>query len=276
VLASIHPVWSLTEDKYRSLPPQPNVVTCIGHGRKGLDFVMKLASFDIEIAKVLPEGFSDWAQHPDLGISCAAVAYEDRDDVQTWSGVPRMDREACKRMAAELIRLKEAGYLIVTWNGCGFDFRILAQESGMHEEMAILAVEHVDLMLMVTFARGHYLGLQKALEGAGLAGKLKRVQLSDGRLIEDMEGSRAPILWGQGEQEAVLAYLEQDVRQQLALAKLVRDRGEIRWTSGSGKPQAVAFDKLLTVKECFTLPEPDTSWMRNPPSRAQFTAWMGE
>ncbi len=91
-----------------------------------------------------------------------------------------------------------------------------------------------------------------------------------------MEGSQAPILWQQGEQEAVLAYLEQDVRQQLALARQVRERGEIRWTSRSGNPQAVAFDKLLTVRECFKLPEPDTSWMRNPPSREQFTAWMVE
>ncbi|MGD8849351.1 MAG: ribonuclease H-like domain-containing protein [Anaerolineales bacterium] len=236
---------------------------------------MKLASFDIEIAAVLPEGIGDWSSHPDLGISCAAVAFEDRAEVKFWSGVPRLDPHAARLMAQELMEIHAEGYRIVTWNGCGFDFRVLAQESGMFKEMALVAMEHTDLMLMVTFARGHYLALQKALEGAGLAGKLKRVQLSDGRWIDDMEGSQAPILWGQGEQEAVLAYLEQDVRQQLALAENVRERGEIRWISGSGNPQAVAFDKLLTVKECFTLPEPDTSWMRNPPSRAQFTAWMG-
>jgi hypothetical protein len=144
----------------------------------------------------------------------------------------------------------------------------------MIKELAELAMEHIDLMLMVTFARGHYLALQKALEGAGMAGKLKRVQLSDGRWIEGMEGSLAPILWEQGEQEAVLAYLEQDVRQQLALAQWVRRTGEIRWTSGAGNPQAAEFGELLTVNECFALPEPDTSWMRDPPSREQFTAWM--
>lgn len=235
----------------------------------------RLASFDIEIAAVLPEGLSDWSAHPELGISCAAVAFDDREEVKFWSGVPRLDRHAAQQMARELIEIHEAGYRIVTWNGCGFDFRVLAQESGMLAELALLTMEHVDLMLMVTFARGHYLSLQAALEGAGLAGKMKRVQLSDGRWVEDMDGSQAPLLWEQGEQEAVLAYLEQDVRQQLALAERVQARGEIRWTSRRGKPQAVAFDKLLTVKECFTLPEPDTSWMRDPPSREQFTAWMG-
>ena len=234
----------------------------------------RLASFDIEIASILPEGLRDWAQHPDLGISCAAVAFEDREEVKIWSGYPRLDSAACRRMAEELVELHDSGYRFVTWNGCGFDFRIVAQESGLQKQMALLAMDHIDLMLMVTFARGHYLALQKALEGAGMAGKLKRVQLSDGRWIEDMEGSQAPVLWGQGEQEAVLAYLEQDVRQQLALAKLVLERGEIRWTSRTGNPQAVAFDQLLTVRECFSLPEPDTSWMRDPPARDQFTAWM--
>lgn len=235
---------------------------------------MKLASFDIEIAAVLPQGLTDWAEHPDLGISCAAVAFDDREEVRMWSGVPRLDRGACRRMAQELIELSDAGYRIATWNGCGFDFRLVAQESGMVMEMASLAMEHFDLMLMVTFARGHYLGLQKALEGAGMAGKLKRVQLSDGRWIEDMEGSQAPILWKQGEQEAVLAYLRQDVLQQLALAQWIQDHGEIRWMSSAGNPQSVSFERLLTVRECMALPEPDTSWMSDPPSRAQFTAWM--
>jgi hypothetical protein len=251
------------------------MVVCIDHAYEYEGIEMKLASFDIEIAAVLPEGISDWARHPDLGISCAAAAFEDREEVKFWSGVPRLDLHAAQLMARELVEIQASGYRIVTWNGCGFDFRVLAQESAMVDELAPLTMQHVDLMLMVTFARGHYLGLQAALEGAGLTGKLKRVQLSDGAWVEDMEGSQAPILWEQGEQEAVLAYLEQDVRQQLALAERVRERGEIRWTSRRGKPQAVAFDKLLTVKECFSLPEPDTSWMSDPPSREQFVAWMG-
>ncbi len=144
----------------------------------------------------------------------------------------------------------------------------------MLPEMARLAMDHIDLMLMVTFTRGHYLGLQAALQGAGMAGKLKQVQLSDGQWIENMDGSQAPVLWQQGEQEAVLSYLEQDVRQQLALAQFVLENRELRWTSRRGKPQRVPFEKLLTVRECIALPEPDTSWMSDPPSREQFTAWM--
>lgn len=234
----------------------------------------RLASFDIEIAAVIGADVEDWAQQPDLGISCAAVAFSDRDDVKIWQGIPRLNQAEAREIVADLSELVRQGYTLVTWNGCGFDFRVLADESGEHEQAAQLALRHVDMMLMVTFAKGWYLGLQKALEGAGLPGKLKTVELSDGRLLTDMDGSKAPLLWAQGEHQAVLKYLEQDVRQQLALAQHVLKRGRVSWRSNRGNQQSVHFGGLLTVAECFDLPEPDTSWMTDPPSRDQFVAWM--
>jgi hypothetical protein len=42
-----------------------------------------------------------------------------------------------------------ARYTIVTWNGTGFDFDILAEESGMLAECKGLAVNHVDMMFHV-------------------------------------------------------------------------------------------------------------------------------
>lgn len=236
---------------------------------------MELASFDLEIAAVFPEDLRDWARQPDLGISCAALAVSDSDQVRVWSADPRLNREQAAGIVQDLSELTEAGYTLVTWNGCAFDFRVLAEESGLLAEASGLAMEHVDLMLMVTFTKGHYLGLQKALEGAGLAGKLKTVRLSDGSILTDMDGAKAPALWAQGEHQAVIAYLEQDVRQQLALAQAVLEQGSVRWISNSGNRQSVPFDRLLTVRECFDLPEPDTSWMSDPPTRDQFVSWMG-
>lgn len=235
---------------------------------------VKLASFDLEIAAVFSEDVEDWAQQPDLGISCAALASSDSEEVQVWAGVPRLDRSEAAEMVHALAEWVESGYTIVTWNGCAFDFRVLAEESGLLAESSSLAWRHVDLMLMVTFSKGHYLGLQKALEGAGLSGKLKSVRLSDGSILRDMDGSKAPHLWAQGEHEAVIAYLKQDVRQQLLLAQSVLDSGSIRWISRSGNLQVVPFSRLLTVEKCFQLPEPDTSWMTDPPRREQFVGWM--
>jgi hypothetical protein len=143
----------------------------------------------------------------------------------------------------------------------------------MVEECGELALNHIDMMLLVTFAKGWYLGLQKALEGPGLAGKLKTVELKDGTQIVDMAGAKAPQMWAAGEYDAVLAYLEQDVLQPLELAGDIAKTGSIRWLSNNGRPQTVNTD-LKTVIECFSIPEPDTSWMSDPPTRDQFVSWI--
>lgn len=235
---------------------------------------MKLASFDIEIATSIPDGCTDWHGIPNLGISCAAVALSDTSDVGFWWGEPRMTREQCQQMVVDLDQLVKDGYTLLTWNGCGFDFRVLANESGMYRACSDLAYNHIDMMLMVTFSMGHYLGLQKALDGAGLKGKLKYVTLSDGTVISDMNGAKAPDLWAAGEQKAVLQYLADDVLQPLELARIIQEKRVIEWRSASGNIQSARFDKLLTVRECFDLPEPDTSWMSSAPTREQFIEWF--
>jgi hypothetical protein len=235
---------------------------------------MRLASFDIEIASVIPDQVQDWAKQKGLGISCAAVAVSDSDNIRYWSGNPRLTMNDAQILVRTLFDLTEAGYSIVTWNGCSFDFRILAEASGLLEETSQLALQHIDMMLMVTFTKGWFLSLQKALDGAGLPGKLKAVQLSDGTVISEMDGSKAPSLWAAGEHDAVLTYLKQDVQQELQLAQAIISSGRISWISNSGKPQYVNTPRLLTVCECFDIPEPDTSWMTNPPSRNRFIEWM--
>lgn len=235
---------------------------------------MKIAAFDLEIAKEIPNSVSDWQTISPLGITCASIAPGDSDEPSVWQGVPQMTREKCRELVAELQDLTRRGYAIVTWNGCGFDFAVLAEESGMVPECSELAMNHVDLMLMVTFTKGWFLGLQKALEGAGVEGKVKALKLSDGSMLTDMHGSKAPALWAQGEHEAVLTYLKGDVVQLLELVKAIQRDEAISWTSGTGNPQRIKAKRLLTVRECFDIPEPDVSWMNDPPTRQQFVRWM--
>jgi hypothetical protein len=172
---------------------------------------MKLAAFDIEIATEIPDWIEDWQELESLGISCAALALSDSDQVRFWQGSPRMSKHACQEMVHALEGIVEQGYTILTWNGCKFDFSVLSQESALRIECAQLAMDHVDLMLIVTFKQGYFLGLEKALIGAGLGGKLKNVELADGSVLADMDGAKAPKLWASGEYKAVLAYLKEDV-----------------------------------------------------------------
>jgi hypothetical protein len=234
----------------------------------------KLIAFDIEIAKEIPTFAPDWQVYEPLGISCLALALSGEGLVIFRQGKPQMDAHACREVVAELQDYVDHGYSIITWNGCKFDFNVLAQESGMVEECVQLALDHIDLMMMVTFMKGHYLSLQAALNGSGLGGKLKSVTLSDGTILKNMDGAKAPGMWAKGEYEAVLAYLKEDVLQLLALAEMTVKTKSLRWLSRSGNRQKIPVHRLLKARECFKLPEPDVSWQHNPPRRSDFVSWM--
>ncbi|TKJ30328.1 MAG: hypothetical protein CEE40_05345 [Chloroflexi bacterium B3_Chlor] len=236
---------------------------------------MRLAAFDLEIAKEIPEAVENWLSVAPPGISCAAVALsDDQGRPHLWQGVPRMTQQECRSMVRDLQGLASDGYTFLTWNGCGFDFAVLAMESGMYTECTELALNHVDLMLRVTFEKGWYLSFQKALRGARLEGKLQSVTLSDGTVLDGMDGSKVPKLWAACEYAAVLDYLRNDVVQLLRLAHAIQRTKVIRWTSDRGNPQQVFVERMLTVRECFDIPEPDVSWMKDPPTRQQFVQWM--
>ena len=135
-------------------------------------------------------------------------------------------------------------------------------------------MQHVDLMLCVTFRKGHFLGFDKALSGAGLRGKQHEGKLKNGQPVDKITGADMPRLWREGEYDLVLEYLGQDVLQLKELVDALEISRRIRWISNAGKEQIVPLAKFLTVKECFDLPEPDTSWMKNPPKREDFIEWM--
>ena len=232
------------------------------------------ASFDLEIAKPIPQGAPSWDPFFPLGITCAAAALEDRPKPIIWQAAPRLSPQACRELVHALQDLTAKGYTLLTWNGCKFDFRVLGEESGLWEECARLAADHIDLMLMFTFEQGHFLGLDKALRGSGIQGKRKQVTLTTGEVIEDMDGALAPALWARGEYEAVLLYLQDDVLQPLKLARRIEETGHMGWLTGRGDYRKAPFDRLYTVRECFSFPLPDTSWMCRPPDRADFNSWM--
>lgn len=216
----------------------------------------------------------------ELGISCAGMAYSDTDDVDFWyeDDHSRMTKQSCIELVEDISALIDEGYLILTWNGTSFDFRVLAIESGMYNECAKMAINnHIDMMLFVTFMRGHYLSLQNAMEGIGLYGKLKDVRLNDGTPLTEMAGVLAPKLWKEGEHDAVLQYLSFDVCQPIELFNFIHNRKRMQWWSKrSGNMQVLDVPKLYTVAECFDLPEIDVSWLDNPPTRKQFVQWVHE
>lgn len=230
----------------------------------------KYLAFDIEIAHPLPDGIQDWKSVRPLGISCAATISGD-DTIKTWYGSTpegtisaQMDMAEATQLVEHLSEAVKLGYTILTWNGLGFDFDILAEESGQIHTCKELALEHVDLMFHIFCLKGYPLGLNTAAKGMGLPGK-----------PPGMTGDQVPLFWAQGLKEKVLDYVVQDVRTTLLLAQSVEQQHQLRWTSRSGRLQRLPMhNDWLTVRQALELPDPDTSWMSDPWPRSKFTAWL--
>jgi hypothetical protein len=115
----------------------------------------KYFAFDIEIAKPLPEGIEDWKSTRPLGISCAATLSGDGTTTTFHGKTPtgeiadQMDQAETTRLVEHLVTAVDSGYTILTWNGLGFDFDILAEESGKQQKCNELALDHIDMMFHI-------------------------------------------------------------------------------------------------------------------------------
>jgi hypothetical protein len=230
----------------------------------------KYLAFDIEIVKSIPDTAQEWKSFRPLGISCAATLTGE-GQLDLWYGVNAdgkpadgMDRDGARRMVTFLQEKVQQGYTLLTWNGLGFDFDILAEESGMGIECCDLALDHVDMMFHIFCLKGFGVGLDKAAKGMGLSGKLA-----------GMDGSMAPKYWAAGKRQEVLDYVAQDVRTTLDLAREVEKQRQLTWIDRKGLRKNMDFqDGWLTVRQALKLPIPDTSYMQNPWKRSKFTGWL--
>jgi RNase H-like protein len=233
----------------------------------------KYAAFDIETAADVPDSAGSWASYRPLGITCAAVFLDDASEATVWHGknadgtpAARMSQPEAQQLVKQLERLVDDGYTLLTWNGLGFDFDILAEESDAVAECGKLAVEHVDMMFHVFCDRGFPVALNKAAEALKIQGK-----------PEGMSGYLAPRLWADGEHDKVLDYVAEDVRIARDIAKACETRRRFQWITARGKPSSMPLPNgWLTVAEAMRLPEPDTSWMSRPIPRRRFTDWLAK
>jgi hypothetical protein len=227
-------------------------------------------AFDIETTTVQAATERDWRVARPPKILCAATLLGDADEPLLWySGAKprpaaRMKRDDVRRLVDYLSKCARSGYTILTWNGVGFDFAILAEVSGKLRTCRRLATTHVDMMFHVMCQLGYGVSLNSAAKGMNLPGK-----------YSGLSGSQVPGLWAQGKRKRVLDYVAQDVRIELSLAKTCEACGYLRWITRSDKRREMRLPKgLLAVEVAQKLPERATPWMFNEWSRRRFTAWL--
>jgi hypothetical protein len=228
-------------------------------------------AFDIETAKEIPGEEFNWRLHRPLGISCAATLASDENQPTVWHGVtpegspaPKMSRDEALALVCFLEGKAADGYRILTWNGLGFDFDVLAEESSAAAQCKQCALNHVDMMFHAFCLLGYPMAMEKAAQGMGLPGKPAGVS-----------GVKAPGLWACGQFKVVLDYVAQDVRIALSVAQAVEQRGRLDWITRKGTKSSLPLPNgWIPVKEALRLKLPDTSWMSTPIPRRDFTAWL--
>jgi hypothetical protein len=158
-----------------------------------------------------------------------------------------------------------AGYTIVTWNGIGFDFDILAEESGMYSICRLLALGHVDMMFHLLCELGFGVSLNAAARGMNLT-----------RKIEKRTGALIPNQWAGGRYEEVFGHVTRDVRTILALAKLCPERGFLRWITRWGTGRIMRLPGgWRKVSAAQSGPVPSEFHGHEHWSRERVVAWMG-
>lgn len=225
----------------------------------------KLAAFDIEIATIIPDGETDYDKLKPLGIAVAIILPEDQEPLvwQSLQGADRLSRDEAGALATTLSIYINQGYRLVTWNGLGFDFKLLADESGLQEVCKSLALDHYDLMFQFFCQRGFCVGLDAAAKGMGFEGK-----------TPGMSGAKAPRLWAEGKRWEVIQYCIQDCRLTLDLARKIADRRALYWVKKNGYIGSEPFPGLVRVLECLEMPEPNTSFIPDPWPRSKFSGWL--
>ena len=229
-----------------------------------------LIALDLETIKPFPPG-ERWQDHRPLGIACAATAA--RQGSTSWyarhpDGHPdeRMNAEDASRLVDFLMDAHRGQNTIVTWNGMGFDWQVLAEESGRTEDCRTLARHHVDMMYHLFAIKGFPLGLAAAAAGMKVGGK-----------TEGVSGVNAPEMWAAGKRQEVIDYCIHDATLTLEIAIACQSQRGLDWIARSGRPNSLPLPSgWLTVAEAALLPFPDTDWMDNPISRSAFDGWLAD
>ena len=227
-------------------------------------------AFDIETAKAIPPHGCDWRLHRPLGMACAATFGADDTKSVIWHGgkSPKYPTDVMSQRHARLLveylsTQVASGYTIVTWNGLGFDFNVLAEESNQRQRCSRLARAHVDMMFHALCRLGHGVSLNAAAKGMCLAGK------PDG-----VTGASVPRLWAAGLRYDVLNYVEQDVRVTLKLAETCEELGFLCWETAAGRKRRMEIPTgWLKVSSAEKLPKPKWSRISTQWDRDRFIGW---
>lgn len=202
---------------------------------------------DIETVNEIPD---TWNSNPTpLPIACIGVKIDDRPVLvyhNTVKDGAAMTDEQVVHVIDKLIEYDSLNCKIVSFNGSGFDIKLLAQyvKKDKNEYMKVrkMNLNHIDLMFLVVCNRGHPVALAKITDAMGIGKK----SLEGG-------GLESVKLWAAGKYEDVYNYNTKDVELLYDLFREVNKTQNIQFVSKAGN--RIKFPvEVLTVKDAYNLP----------------------
>lgn len=229
----------------------------------------KYLAVDLEISTPIPPSAKEWRDYRPFGVACVVTKGSDHTYPLLWTSqlkgdfAQRMFENDLFNLRKYLQIMQSKGYILLSFNGCGFDFDVLNEECPS-DDWKHLALSHVDLFFHIFCVKGYSKGLDRIAQYYKM-GK-----------PEGVNGAKAPQMWLDGQYHQVLDYCANDVQLTLDLAAHAEINGMLQWLSNKGDVDTVWFnDGLLTVEQALKLPEPDNAWMGDKAwSRSKFTGWM--
>ena len=235
-------------------------------------------AFDLEISAQIPPNCKDWWSLGELGVTCAAAAMIKDGNIlmpaeHWWAGMYRQFSEGYPNGFAERMDIAELGGIlsmlalystrpIITWNGLGFDYRVIAQALPSAKKVCVtLAMEGYDLGLQMYAELGFMGGLDKVAKSLGLAGK-----------SSNTTGASATSLWRVGQQQRVIDYCINDAITTSQVALALEDEGRVSWRGYRGTVEWI-FKGPKTGAECLRLIKSRYAENYTWPI-SKFTEWM--
>jgi hypothetical protein len=198
-----------------------------------------------------------------------------------------MSPEAIARLIDYMWSEHLQGFVPLSWNGLGFDFRVLALHTALFqteaercvygERVRLLALRGADPMFAFFMHRGFPIKLSKCAQGFHTP------------LNKSGDGVDAIDAWMQGTEATrvgVLNYCECDVGVLVMVASCIDGRGTVVWTTksdrtmdwkmergrrgGGPRPPPDPFESCANL---VVLPQPDNTWMDVPIKMSQFFDW---
>ena len=228
------------------------------------------AAFDIETT-----GLFDGEVPPD--VTCCAVRLEASATPHVRLFHSDWAKAMSTRDLADLVEylyaLHLTGVKIVTFNGAGFDFKVLWAHLCGIPAMCTMLREivhgHVDLMFEFASRHGYYTSMQSLSLGTGLPGKTG----AGGDAIGMWCGEDAT----PASKAAVLAYCANDVRCLAELYRHICANGTATRITKAGNHRVCEFstppDTVVAAAARWRTAEVDMSWMDDPPRILDAVAW---